>query len=492
MTLGLLLLYIALTALVLTLAAGFGLKRVQNWPLSYLQFFAGTLFVVSGWVKAIDPLGTAYKMGQYFAAFEGTFEATALSGIAPLFPFLSGYVESFAVIMIVFEIVLGIALIVGYLPRVSAWAFLLLVLFFTVLTGFTYLTGYVPSGVNFFDFSNWGPYVATNMKVTDCGCFGDFLKLEPKVSFLKDVVLLVPAFIFIFGHKHMHQLGTPLVRKVAFWGAVPAFVLYCFSNFVWDLPHTDFRPFKIGVNVREKKAQEMEASQNVKIIAYRLTRKSNGETLELPFDQFLKEMGKYPSDQWDMEQIKSEPAIAPTKISEFEVSNLDGMDVTDELLGLQGYNFMIIAHHLEGTVRTKMVSVPDTTFATDTIRTANSLELVQRVDKIGKRKVEVNAYSWDPEYLKRWKEKVNPAMKAAAEKDIRAVAIVAYGAKEQIEDFKKAAGIDYPVLIADDILLKTIIRSNPGPVLYKDGTIVKKWHIRKFPTFEAIESEYVR
>ena len=107
MTLGLLLLYIAITALALTLAAGFGLKRVQNWPLSYLQFFAGTLFVVSGWVKAIDPLGTAYKMGQYFAAFEGTFEATALSGIAPLFPFLSGYVESFAVIMIVFEIVLG-------------------------------------------------------------------------------------------------------------------------------------------------------------------------------------------------------------------------------------------------------------------------------------------------------------------------------------------------------------------------------------------------
>ncbi|MFM8488477.1 MAG: hypothetical protein ACKOCH_19260, partial [Bacteroidota bacterium] len=116
MTLGLLLLYIAITALALTLAAGFGLKRVQNWPLSYLQFFAGTLFVVSGWVKAIDPLGTAYKMGQYFAAFEGTFEATALSGIAPLFPFLSGYVESFAVIMIVFEIVLGIALIVGYQP----------------------------------------------------------------------------------------------------------------------------------------------------------------------------------------------------------------------------------------------------------------------------------------------------------------------------------------------------------------------------------------
>lgn len=487
MTLGLLMMYIAVAALVLTLVGGFVLKQVKNLPLSYLQFFVGALFVVSGWVKAIDPLGTAYKMQQYFAAFEGVFKETAASGIAPLFPFLTNYVNGFAVFMIVFEIVLGIALIVGFRRKESAWAFLILVLFFTVLTGFTYLTGYVPSDVNFFDFAKWGPYVATNMKVTDCGCFGDFLKLEPKVSFLKDVALLVPGFIFLFAHKHMHQLGTTAVRTTAFWAAIPVFLVYCFSNYVWDLPHTNFRPFKIGVNIGERKNLEMEASQNVKITAYRLTNKKTSEVLEIPFDQFLKEMSKYPSEQWNMEQLKSEPAIAPTKISEFDVTNLDGTDVTDELLSLPGYNFMIIAHHLEGDKTSKMVTVADTLFKIDTIRVEDSVTVVQSIDRIAKKKVQKDIYTWDPEYVKRWTEKVNPAMEAADKEGINAVAIVAYGSKEMIESFRKAAGITYPILIADDILLKTIIRSNPGPMLLKDGTIIGKWHIRKFPEFQEIK-----
>ena len=76
---------------------------------------------------------------------------------------------------------------VGYYRKWTAWLFFLIVFFFTILTGFTYLTGYVPLDANFFDFSAWGPYVKENMRVTDCGCFGDFIKLDPKISFFKDL-----------------------------------------------------------------------------------------------------------------------------------------------------------------------------------------------------------------------------------------------------------------------------------------------------------------
>lgn len=491
MTLGLLLTYIGVSALALTLLAGFLLKRIHYWLLSYLQFFVGALFVVSGWVKAIDPLGTAYKMQQYFAAFEGVFKGTAAAWVAPIFPALTHWVNGFAVGMIVFEIVLGVALLLGFQRRLTAWAFLLLVLFFTVLTGFTYLTGYVPEDVNFFDFSHWGAYVSTNMKVTDCGCFGDFMKLEPKVSFLKDVALLFPAVIFLLFSPKMHEIGTPNIRRILVAGSIPVFLLYCFSNYVWDLPHTDFRPFKVGVNIGARKQVEMEAAQNVKIVAYRITNKKSGQTLEIPFDQFLKEMANYPSEEWNMEQVKSEPAIAATKISEFDVTDVLGNDVTEELLTQKGHYFLIIAHHLEGSKSIREAMVADTIYRTDTIQTGTATELVRTVDKVVQKKVQVPVYAWDASYLNRWKEKVNPVLEEAKKAGVPAVAIVAYGSKEMIDSFKEAAGITYPVLIADDILLKTIIRSNPGPVFFKDGTILAKWHIRKFPDFKSIQETFI-
>ncbi|MEM9681534.1 MAG: MauE/DoxX family redox-associated membrane protein, partial [Bacteroidota bacterium] len=276
-TLSTLIIGIGIFAVIMTLIMGLALRKVESWPVSFLQNFTGSLFVFSGWVKAIDPLGTAYKMEQYFAEFESTFTDTSMSFLAPLFPWLSEYVVSFSVIMIVFEIALGVMLLLGVTKKFTAWAFFLLVAFFTFLTGFTYLTGYVPADVNFFEFSKWGAYEATNMKVTDCGCFGDFLKLEPKVSFMKDLVLLVPALVFLLMNGKMHQLFSASVRNMATIATVAGISLYCFSNYVWDLPHADFRPFKEGVNIAERKALEEEADAKVEVIAYRITNKETGE-----------------------------------------------------------------------------------------------------------------------------------------------------------------------------------------------------------------------
>ena len=157
MTINTLVLSVAAVALLLTLITGLTTKRIENWLISFLQNFCGALFIFSGWVKAVDPLGTAYKMEQYFAEFESTFSGTWFSFLSPMFPQLAEWAIGFSVFMIVFEIILGIMLLIGSSRKFTAWAFFLLVAFFTVLTGFTFLTGYVPAGVNFFQFGQWGP-----------------------------------------------------------------------------------------------------------------------------------------------------------------------------------------------------------------------------------------------------------------------------------------------------------------------------------------------
>lgn len=493
MTLGKLILIIGIAALVLTLIGQLFFKKVKNWPMSYLQNFAGALFIFSGWVKAIDPLGTAYKMEQYFAEFESTFDGTWFSFIAPMFPWLSNYAVAFSVFMIVLEIALGVMLLVGAMRKFTAWVFFIIVAFFTFLTGFTYLTGYVPDGVNFFQFGQWGPYVETNMKVTDCGCFGDFIKLKPKTSFLKDVFLLIPAILFIIGYKQKHQLFSAGMRMVLTGLTIAGVTLYCFSNFSWDLPHTDFRPFKEGVNIAERKALEEEAAGNVEILAYKMTNKSTKEVIELPFDQYMKEFKKYPKEEWDLEQIQTTPTVEHTKISEFEVSDEAGDDVTEDILSEPGYSFMIVAYKLYGKEGKDLQLVTDTLYQTDTIRVSpDSFYLEKVVMATDKRQIEVASYNWDKKYTQPWTDIVNPIM-ASAEKDgFKTYAITAYSDYSRIDDFRHATQSAYPFYTADDILLKTIVRSNPGLVLMKNGLIIKKWHFKKLPSYDDIKAKYIQ
>jgi len=266
MTLSTLIIMFGSVAIVLTALVGFFFKSHKSWLMSFLQNFCGVWFIFSGWVKAIDPLGTAYKMEQYFDEFYSTFEPTWFGFLAPLFPWMAEHAIWISVPMIIFEIILGFMLVLGHKSKFTSWAFWILLAFFTILTGFTYLTGYVPSESNFFQFGSWGEYDKNNMKVTDCGCFGDFLKLEPKTSFFKDLFLMIPAFYFLFKHKSMHQLFTPKIRNIGLGLGTLALVFYCFKNYVWDLPHTDFRPFKNGVDVNAQRLAEENAMANVKIL----------------------------------------------------------------------------------------------------------------------------------------------------------------------------------------------------------------------------------
>lgn len=489
---------VGIVALIVTLAIYFLKGKINNWLVSLLQNFAGVLFVWSGLVKAVDPLGTAYKMEDYFAEFEATFSGTAFNFLAPMFPWFSEHSVAISVIMIVFEIVLGVMLVIGALRKFTAWAFLLLVVFFLILTGFTYLTGYVPDGVNFFQFGQWGPWVETNMKVTDCGCFGDFVKLAPFTSFLKDVALMVPALIFVFFSGKMHQLWSKGTRAIVTIATIVGFTFYCISNYVWDLPDVDFRPFKEGVNIVEQKAAEEESIANVKVTHYEMTNKETGEFVKLPFNQYMQEFKNYPKEEWDLVQIKSEPEIEPTKISDFALETIDGYEGQDELLAIEDYNFLIVAYKMYHTTSSKTVTVNDTTFVQDTIVTFNDTTLLEKIqvvtsiDTIVKRQVVETIYSWDDDYIKHWKGTVNPVMKAAMEAGYKINVATAYLGTEGINSFKEASGADFPFLQGDDIMLKTIIRSNPGILLMKNGTIVKKWHYKQLPHFEEIQEDYLQ
>ncbi len=493
MTLSTLLLYVLVAAIFLTLIVVYLLKKHRSIPMSFAQNYVGALFLFSGWVKAVDPLGTAYKMQDYFAEFEATFEPTWFGFIAPIFPLLSQYVVAFSVFMIVFEIALGLMLILGHKPKFTSWAFLLLVIFFTVLTGFTFLTGYVPDGVNFFQFSDWGAYKDTNMKVTDCGCFGDFIKLEPRTSFLKDVFLLIPGFFFLFKSEDMHMLFGRNVRNILVSLAVVGLSYYCFSNYVWDIPKNDFRPFKKSANIYELKNLEEEAQANVQITHYGITNKETNEKIVLPYAQYLKEFKNYPVELYDLEQIKSEPLIAKTKLSDFDISDMDGYNMNDEILNNEKPVIYLVAYKLygDGVPATKIVK--DTIFAFDTININRSdqYKIEKNIRKIDERTVNYTDYKWKEYYAKRYTEVVKPFIEEAKRNGVEVIMSVGQASPEQIADFETDINLGVKYSTADDILLKTIVRSNPGIVLLNKGILLDKWHHKKLPSFSEVKEQYL-
>lgn len=492
MTLSILLLYVAIAAVILTAITAFVLKSKENIIISYLQNFCGALFIFSGWVKAVDPLGTAYKLEQYFAEFEATFEPTWFSFIAPSFPWLSNYAVQFSVFMIIFEIILGIMLILGSRPKLTAWAFFLLVAFFTFLTGFTYLTGYVPNGSNFFEFSSWTSYNANNMRVTDCGCFGDFIKLEPKISFFKDIFLLVPSLIFIFFHKDFHQLFSSRIRTSVIGVSLIGLLLYCMSNYVTDIPHIDFRPFAKGVDVATQKKAQDEALASVQVLGFQLKNKQSGEALDVGYNEYISNLSNYPSDTWEVEdQILGEPSIPITKIGDYDIQDLDGNSVTDDLLYNDETYFMVVCYKLYGTGSTATRVLEDTIFTLDTIYNSaytNGFAIEKNIEKIEKQTVNYTNYIWKDYYAKRFTEVVNPFVDEAKMDGIKTIAVIGGADKNMVDDFKADVGLDAEYYVADDILLKTIVRSNPGIVLWSNGKILDKWHVKKLPTYNEVKN----
>jgi len=484
----------AISAIILTLFNVLILKKHKSVYMSFLQNFCGVWFIFSGFVKAVDPLGTAYKMQQYFAEFETTFQHTWFKFLAPLFPILGKYSIGFSVFMIVLEILLGILLVLGCWKKFTGWAFLLIIVFFTILTGFTYLTGYVPNGVNFFEFSKWAHYETTNMRVTDCGCFGDFLKLEPKVSFFKDLFLLIPALLFIIRVRDMHTLFSSKVNNIIVGISTAACIFYCFNNFYFDIPSIDFRPFKENVNIRDKKKAEEDAMSNVKITAYKLKNLKTGKITNVPYDSYLANYKNYPKTEWEiLEQIKTEPTIAHSKISDFYMTDVKGEDVTETFLNDKAYSVMISAYEFKvKEIKEKTTMVPDSIFTYDTISTDGKLISIKKnFVKLDTKKVSVKEYIWDEDYLNLYKTTIIPFLTEASKKGVHCF-LLCTGFEDEIADFKAKTGFNFDIYKSDDLVIKTIIRSNPGITLWHDGSIIKHYHYKKLPSFEEVSKSYIK
>ncbi|MBK9254483.1 MAG: DoxX family protein [Saprospiraceae bacterium] len=493
MTIYTLVLNIAIVALIVTLAMGFIWKIHKSWVMSFLQNFSGILFIFSGWVKAVDPMGTAIKMEDYFAEFYTTFAGTSFDFLAPLFPLLSQYSLLFGIVMIIFEIVLGLMLIMGAYPKITSWAFLLLVLFFTGLTGFTFLTGYVPGGTNFFQFSDWGPYKVTNMRVTDCGCFGDFIKLEPRISFYKDLVLLIPSFYFIFNYSKMHQLFTVKLRNIILGVSTLFLIFYSLYNFYWDEPHIDFRPFKKGANIAEIKAQESAAMAAVKVTSYKLTNKSTGEVKEIEYNQYLKEYESYPKEEWDAEQIKTEPTIKPTKISEFSIVDFDGNDKEDIFLKSENFVLMLLSGKAPYKAIPVMQMVTDSIFTSDTINVAgfkDSVRIEKVLKEVQEREERTYNIEWDKNFMNILQTDIKNFTDKAKVAGVEVTYVMSGVDAAKVKTLEEQIGLGIAYYTADEKLLKTISRSNPGILLWKNGVILEKWHYKKLPDFEKVKERY--
>lgn len=180
------------------------------------RWIVGIIFIFSGFVKLNDPIGFSFKLEEYFSPAVLNLE------------FLAPFALAIAVLLVVFELVLGIMLLIGYLPKFTTWALLLMIVFFTFLTF----------------------YSAYFNKVTDCGCFGDAIPLTPWESFYKDVFLFILILILFFNRSYI----TPYFAKASHrWIVFLSFMLsFLFGYYVlMHLPWLDFRAYKEGVNIEE-------------------------------------------------------------------------------------------------------------------------------------------------------------------------------------------------------------------------------------------------
>jgi len=185
---------------------------------NFARIIVGVLFIFSGFVKMVDPLGFSYKLEEYFGPAVFDIE------------FLVPYSLVLAVVLVIFELLLGVMLLLGYAMKFTRWSLLLMIIFFTFLTF----------------------YSAYFNKVTDCGCFGDAIPLNPWQSFIKDVILLILILLIFKKNEFIKSIFSVNTNK---WIIFVVFIgcLGITYQVLTRLPIIDFRAYKIGNSIPEKR-----------------------------------------------------------------------------------------------------------------------------------------------------------------------------------------------------------------------------------------------
>ncbi len=355
----------------------------MKMPVNIARVLVGILFVISGLIKLNDPVGFSFKLEEYFSP--------AVLNI----DFLTPYALIIAIFIVIFETLLGIMLLLGFKPKFTVWSLLLMILFFTFLTG----------------------YSAYFNKVTDCGCFGDALKLTPWQSFTKDIVLLVLILILFFGWKHIKPLFSKGFAAFGTFLGLLASVgfVYVVLN---HLPTVDFRAYKVGTNI----IQGMTIPENAPQAVYEYDWKFNIGGKE----ELITTLGEYPEVEGEFLGVETREIQAGYEppIHDFTIEK-DGEDQAMQILE-EPFLVMIISYDL---------------------------------------------LKADAEGLK----KIKNISDIALEKGYRVIGMSASGENEA-QEFKKAFALGFDFYFTDQTTLKTIVRSNPGVLLVKKGTIAQKLH----------------
>lgn len=347
------------------------------------RIIVGLLFIVSGFIKLNDPVGFSFKLEEYFSAAVLNME------------FLTPYALSIALFVVIFEVLLGVTLLLGYRVKFTVWSLLIMIVFFTFLTLYSAITG----------------------KVTDCGCFGDALKLTPWQSFLKDIVLLGFILILFYKKEYITPLFSEKIRLIGFGMALLLCVFY--AVYVLNhLPVIDFRAYKVGTNIMEGMTVPEDAPKAV----YEYAWKFNVDGKE----QIVRTQGDYPEVNGEFVDVKTtqvQKGYEPP-IHDFTMEK-DGVDHTVEIMN---WNNVVV--------------------------------IIARI---------INEA--DEEAMKEIKIITDEALK----KGYKVIGMSASN-PEEIAPFKKKFDLNFDFYFTDLTTLKTIVRSNPGILKLKNGTIIQKLH----------------
>ena len=273
-----------------------------------VRVIVGVLFIFSGLIKANDPLGLSYKMQEFFDAWGWNS--------------LNWSTFSLAIAMNAFEILLGVAMLVGYRMQLFSWLILLLTIFFGFLTGYAALSG----------------------KFQSCGCFGDCLPLTPVQSFLKDMLLLLLVlYIFIYRNKVHPEL--PLRTAIGLLSASLAVALGVQFYVLRHLPFVDCLPYKKGNHLLEQMQVPPGALSDSFAITFRY--RHNGKVVEFDQNHFPENFDSTYEyvDRYD-KLVRKGNAIP--KITDFALKTLDNIDSTQETLHNNSDYILIMFKDFDG------------------------------------------------------------------------------------------------------------------------------------------------
>ena len=366
------------------------MQKLRITVVNVCRFVLAATFIFSGYVKAIDPLGTLYKLKDYAAAM-------SLNGLLP-----DWVLVGVAIALGALEFALGVFMLFAVRRHVVSRITL------AFMTAMTVLTLWI--------------FVADPVK--DCGCFGDALKLTNGETLLKNIVLIACAALVAWRPTDMARFISRSNQWIVRYYTVAYIVItsvYC----LYTLPIFDFRPYHVGTNI--KQGMEIpEGAEQPEFESTFLLRK-NGETREFTLDN-------YPDSTWeyvDTRTVQTKKGYEPP-IHDFALTTCDtGEDITEQVLTKKGYTFLLVSPRL---------AVADDSNFGD-------------IDQI---------YEY-------------------AEENGADFYCVTASANDEIERWRDLTGAEYQFCNADETTLKTMIRSNPGLMLLKDGTIIDKWSHNTLP-----------